>query len=110
MKQADKSNSSNPFKTIETEFSKRIKELNERISRLEDILNSKSIRSNNEYNYFQEAKNVDGQVELHLQQGKKVLKGKIQWLDNYNICIDEVKEGEIIIPKHSILYHKIVAK
>lgn len=108
MKQADKNNSNNPLKTIESEFSKRIKELHERISRLENILDNKLIRSKNEFNYFQEVKEAAGQVEFHLQQSKKVLKGKIQWLDSYNICIDEEKEGEIVIPKHSILYHKIV--
>ncbi len=108
LKQTDKDKAKNPLQVLESEFNKRITGLEGRISQIENTLENRSVRSQNELNHFMEVKEKERKLEFYFQHSKKVLKGKVQWLDGYNICIDEEKEGEIIIPKHAILYHKIV--
>jgi len=97
LKQNDKDKAKNPLQVLESEFNKRIKGLEGRIYQIEDTLQSRSVRCQNELNHFKEVKEKGRKVEFYLQHSKKVLKGKIQWLDGYNICIDEEKEGEKII-------------
>lgn len=108
MKQNDKDKAKNPLQVLESEFNKRITGLEGRITKIESTLENRSVRSQNESNYFKEVQEKGSKLEFYFQHSKKVLKGKIQWFDRYNICMDEEKEGEIIIPKHAILYHKIV--
>ena len=108
MKQTDKDKAKNPLQLLESEFNKRITELEGKISKIESSLENRSVRSQNESNYFKEVNEKGEKLEFYFQHSKKVLKGKINWLDRYNICVEEEKEGEIIIPKHAILYHKIV--
>lgn len=108
MKQTDKDKAKNPLQVLESEFNKRITGLEGRISQIENSLKNRSVRSPNESDHFKEVKEKGSKLEFYFQHSKKVLKGKINWLDRYNICIDEEKEGEIIIPKHAILYHKVV--
>ncbi len=108
MKKNDNDKAKNPLQVLESEFNKRIKGLEGRISQIENALQNRSVRSQNESDHFKEVKEKGRKLEFYFQHSKKVLKGKVQWLDRYNICLDEEKEGEIIIPKHAILYHKIV--
>jgi len=108
LKKNDNAKAKNPFQLLESEFNKRITGLEGRISQIENALQNRSVRFQDELNHFKEVKEKGRKVEFYFQHSKKVLKGKVQWLDRYNICVDEEKEGEIIIPKHAILYHKIV--
>ena len=110
MKQNDKDKAKNPFQLLESEFNKRITGLEGRISQIENALQNRSVRFQDELNHFKEVKEKGRKLEFYFQHSKKVLKGKIgegfEFLygDGYKIKIKSIFASNKLLPILSIIF------
>ena len=95
------------LKALEEALNKRITQLEGRIKHLEDVLTAKGI-TGSEVETLRKAKKEGRTIEVHFQHSERVFRGKVLWVDQYNICIETEDEGEVIVPKHSVLYWKVL--
>ena len=96
------------LKALEEAFQKRISQLEGRVKHLEDILTARGIAGSGTET-LRKAKNEGRTIEVHFQHSERVFRGKVLWVDQYNICLDTEDEGEIIVPKHSVLYWRVLS-
>lgn len=97
----------NPLQMMEQAFQSEIARLEGRLSQLENIFSAKSLRAKNETMVLKKAKDKNLTIELHFLHSDQRLRGKVRWVDTYNLCVKTEEEGKLVIPKHSILYWKI---
>lgn len=97
----------NPLQMMEQAFQSEISRLEGRLSQVENILSAKSLRAGSETVVLKKAKDKNLTIELHFLHSDQRLRGKVRWVDTYTLCVKTEDEGELVIPKHSILYWKI---
>ena len=97
----------NPLQMMEQAFQSEISRLEGRLSQVENILSAKSLRARSEAVVLKKAKDKKLTIEIHFLYSELVLCGKVLWVDTYTLGVKTEDEGELVIPKHSILYWKI---